>query len=277
MSLGSIFLKTDKFGDIKPRILRILLAAVILIIVMVQFPFGTIPAGHRGVLLRFNAVTGTIFDEGLYFRIPFIQSIVKMDCRVEISEVPAAAASSDLQTVTSTVAINYHLDPPFTAGIYKDVGNRYRSILIAPALQETFKASTAKFTAEELITKRAEVREQIKSLLRERLISRGLIVDEVNIVNFDFSRTFNDAIEAKVTAEQQALAAKNKLEQIKYEAQQAIETAKGKAEALRVEASAIRENPQILELRALEKWNGVLPYYLSSTGQNAIPFLDIKK
>src|SRR5207248_11545049 len=132
-----------------------------------------------------------------------------------------------------------------------------------PGMQEAIKASTAKFTAEELITKRELVRDEIKAQLKNRLKERNIVVDEFNIVNFEFSKVFNEAIEAKVTAEQQALAAKNKLEQIKFEAEQKVAEARGKAEAITIESNALRSNPQILELRALEKWNGFLLVWTS--------------
>lgn len=135
------------------------------------------------------------------------------------------------------------------------------------------KASTAKFTAEELITKRELVRAEAKAALREKLEPRGIMVDEFNIVNFAFSGTFNSAIEAKVTAEQSALAARNKLEQIKFEADQRVAEARGKAEAIRIESDALRSNPQILELRALEKWDGVLPQVTGSS----VPFINLQK
>jgi len=183
------------------------------------------------------------------------------------------AASKDLQTVHSVVALNFHIDPDRVGNIYQDVGLQFRDRIIDPAMQEAIKASTAKFTAEELITKREMVRDEIKAQLTARLSSRNLIVDEFNIVNFEFSKNFNDAIEAKVTAEQQALAAKNKLEQIKFEADQKIAEARGKAEAITIESNALKSNPQILELRALEKWNGTLPQV---TG-GAIPFINLTK
>jgi len=117
------------------------------------------------------------------------------------------------------------------------------------------------------------VREDIKNQLRTRLKEHDILLDEFDIVNFEFSKIFNEAIEAKVTAEQQALAAKNKLEQIKFEADQKVAEAKGKAEAITIESNALRSNPQILELRALEKWNGVLPQVTSG----ATPFISIPK
>ena len=248
-------------------------AFIILLVLIANFPFGTIGAGERGVQLRFGAVTGRVFDEGLYFRIPFVEKIVKMDVKIQKDEVEAPAASKDLQTVRSVVALNYHLDPNEVATVFQEIGLEYNARIIAPSLQEAVKAGTAEFTAEELITKRPEVRERIKVLLIEKLTPRGIILDEFNIVEFEFSATFNEAIEAKVTAEQDALAAQNKLERVKFEALQRIEEAKGKAQAITIESQALRNNPQVLQLRSLEKWDGKLPQFL---GSDAIPFINIR-
>jgi prohibitin 2 len=255
------------------KVTAIVIAAVVVFALFVFSPFGTIAAGERGVQLRFTAVTGKVFGEGLYFRIPFVETVQMMDTKIQKLETVSAAASKDLQTVHSTVALNFHIDPARVANIYQDVGMLYKERLIDPAMQEAVKGSTAKFTAEELITKREQVRDDIKSLLKAKLKERDILVDEFNIVNFEFSKVFNEAIEAKVTAEQSALAAKNKLEQTKYEAEQKVAEAKGKAEAITIESNALRSNPQILELRALEKWNGTLPQV---TG-GAIPFINLPK
>jgi len=251
------------------------LAAIfgLVLLLFIFSPFGTIAAGERGVHLRFTAVTGKVVDEGLYFRIPLVESVQKMDIKIQKLETTAAAASKDLQTVHSTVALNFHIDPERVSKIYQSVGLQYRERIIDTAMQEAIKGPTAKFTAEELITKREQVREDIKNQLRSRLREHDVLVDEFNIVNFEFSKIFNEAIEAKVTAEQQALAAKNKLEQIKFEADQKVAEARGKAEAITIESNALRSNPQILELRALEKWNGVLPQV---TG-GATPFITLPK
>ena len=254
-------------------VMRAAIVVAALLLLFVLSPFGTIAAGERGVHLRFTAVTGKVFGEGLYFRIPLIESVQTIDVKVQKYEMQSAAASKDLQTVHSVVALNFHIDPAGVATIYQDVGLLFKDRLIDPAMQEAVKASTAKFTAEELITKREMVRDDIKAQLTTRLKDRNILVDEFNIVNFEFSKNFNDAIEAKVTAEQQALAAKNKLEQIKFEADQKIAEARGKAEAMTIESSALRSNPQILELRALEKWNGTLPQV---TG-GAVPFINLQK
>lgn len=244
----------------------------VFVLVLLFGSLGTVGAGQRGIRTRFGAVTGGIVGEGLYFKIPLIETIVKMDVRTQKEEVESDAASKDLQTVKSKIALNYSVNPDSVATLYQTVGTDFKSRIIDPAIQESVKASTAKFTAEELITKREQVRDDIKASLTEHLQPTGIIVEAFSIINFDFSDSFNLAIEAKVTAEQNALAAKNKLSQVQYEALQAIEEARGKAEALRVESQAISANPAIIQLRAIEKWNGILPQVTGA----ATPFVNIK-
>jgi len=248
---------------------NILIGFVLLVPLMSSF--GTVGAGERGVRLRFSAVTGAVLDEGLFFQIPFVERVVRMSVQIEKYEASADAASKDLQSVSTTVAVNYHLDPTRVDSVYQEFRDEYRVRIIEPSIQESVKSAIARYTAEELITKRAAVRDDIKANVKEKIEPNGIILDELNIVNFSFSKSFNVAIEKKVTAEQEAFAAQNKLEQVKFEAQQQIEEAKGKAEAIRIEAEALRQSPQVLELRALEKWDGVLP---KVTGEN-VPFIKV--
>ena len=250
---------------------RIIIGLAALIIVLGTF--GTVGAGERGVLLQFGAVQNKVFDEGLYLKIPFIQKIVKIDVKIQKDEVPASASSKDLQVVTSKIALNYHLDPGSVNKIWQEVGKDYNTRIIAPSIQEGVKAVTAKFTAEELITKREEVKEQIKANLTNRLFERSIIVDEFNIIDFEFSPAFNEAIEAKVKAEQLKLKADRDLERIKIEKEQIIAAAQGKAEAIRIEAQALKQNPQVVELRWIEKWNGEVPTYWGE----ASPFIGINR
>lgn len=252
---------------------------IILTVIWVFLPFGTVGAGQRGVVLSFGAVTGEIKSEGLYFRTPFKQKIHIMDVQVQKDEVKASAASKDLQTVSATVAVNYHLDAREVANVYQRVGNDYVSKIISPAVQESIKAATANYTAEELVTKRSIVRDEMEKNLVGKLENSGIIADAFNVIDLDFSPSFNAAIEAKVTAEQNALAAKNKLEQIKFEAQQTIETAKAQAETIRLQSDAAN-NDKYIQLKQLEvqqkfaeKWNGQLP--LNLYGSAPIPFLQL--
>lgn len=251
-----------------PFILMILVIAVVLI-----GSIGTIGAGERGVLLQFGAVKDKVFDEGLYFKMPFVQRVVTMDVKVQKDEVPASASSKDLQIITSKVAINYHLSPNRVNEIWQDIGKDYNSRIIAPSIQEAVKSVTARFTAEELIIKREDVKDQIKINLAERLIKSNILVDDINITSFDFSQAFNEAIEAKVTAEQLKLKAERDLERIEIEADQRVVEAEGKAKAIKTEAQALTANPQVVELRWIEKWDGKTPTYWGG----ASPFIGINR
>jgi len=244
---------------------------VVLLGVVLLGSWTTIPAGHRGVVLKMGAVTGRIMDEGFNLKLPILNTIELMEVRVMKEDVISEAASSDLQTVDTKIIANLRVDPLLCATLFQTVGHNYNARIVDPAMQESIKAAIAKYTAEELITKREDVRIAIKKLLVERLAAHGIILENINIVDFNFSRTFNKSIEAKVTAEQNALTAQNKLVQVEFEAQQRVTEAKGKAEAITVEAAALRDSPDILTLRALEKWDGVLPRVTGS----AVPFINI--
>jgi regulator of protease activity HflC (stomatin/prohibitin superfamily) len=250
-----------------------LAAGVIFALVFIFSGTGTVTAGHRGVLLRFGAVQGTVLQEGFYFKIPLIDKVREIEVRVQKFEVSTEAASKDLQTISTIVALNFGIEPEKVANIYQKIGDEYINRVIVPTMNECIKSTTAQYTAEELITKRESVRQAIKVAVTTQLSPDHIKVQELNIIDFDFSHSFNAAIEAKVTAEQSALAAKNKLAQVEYEAQQKVAESKGKAEAMKIEAESLRSCPEILQLRALEKWNGILP---QATGNGAMPFITLK-
>ena len=231
----------------------------------------TIGAGERGVLLTFGKPSMDSVGEGLHFKVPIVQNIQKMEVRTQKIETNADAASKDLQNVETIIALNFHLSPDQVPNLYQEVGRGYVDRIINPAIQEAVKAVQAKFTAEELISRRTEVRTQIQSTLSERLSKYYIIIDDFNIVNFQFSAEFDNAIEAKVTAEQQKLKAQMDLERIKIEKEQKITQAEAEAESIRIQSIALSQNKDILELRAIEKWDGVLPKVTSG----ATPFIDL--
>ncbi len=263
----------DSLRDSLRRILGGGLSSLVLIIfllVLVFNCFQVVGAGERGVVFsKFGGVQQGVRGEGLQFKIPFIQQIIPVDVRIQKAETDSSASSKDLQTVDSRIALNYHIAPELAAQIYQDVGVLYKERLIDPSVQEAVKAVTAQFTAEELITRRAEVSIMIKEMLSERLVSRNIIVDEFNIVDFNFSPVFNDAIEAKQKAEQDALKAQRDLERIKIEAEQKVTEAQAEAESQRLQRETITDT--LLQLRAIEKWDGVLPQVTSG----AVPFIDL--
>jgi regulator of protease activity HflC (stomatin/prohibitin superfamily) len=246
--------------------------ALFLVVVIGLFStFYMVRAGERAVITTFGNPSMTPKSEGLHMKIPFVQKATIMDVKTQKYEADLTAASRDLQDVKTKIAINYRLVPELTPEVYKTIGLGYSDKIIYPLEQETNKAVTSQFTAEELISKRESVRGQMKTLLGEKLLPRGIIVEEVSIVDFAFSPSFTQAIEAKVTAEQQALQAKNKLVQVEYEAKQVITAANGKAQAIQIEGDALRNNPQVAQLRAIEKWNGIMPLVVGS----ATPFIDV--
>lgn len=269
-------IRGDKRDAIVLNIIKngILYLGILVLICTIFFgSFYTIPAGERGVLLTFGKPTIEAQQEGLHFKVPLAQKIIKMDVKTQKYETDASAASKDLQVVSTKIAVNYHLVESTVPTLYKDIGINYQDRIIQPAVQEVVKASTAQFTAEELITRRPEVKQNIKQLLIDRMESRGIIIEDISITNFDFSENFNSAIEAKVTAEQKAFEAKNKLEQVKYEAEQRITQSQAEAEAIRIQAQAIQAQggEEYVQLQAISKWDGILPVYTSG----AIPFIDV--
>lgn len=267
----------DENGNpITKNIIKTSILVVILIIALFNLPILFVPVGYRGVQLRLGNTTGEIYGQGWNFRLPFVEKTRNMEVRTQKEVVTAISASRDLQSVSAEVALNFSLNQDKLVSLYQTVGDEYKERIISPVLQEAVKAVTAKYTAEELITKRNQVSQDIKDLLEEKLLYRGITPEDFNIVNFEFSESFDQAIELKVTAEQNALASKNKLEQIKYEAEQAVVTAKGEAEAIRIQAEAINSQggADYVQLQAIEKWNGVLPSQFIP-GQ-VLPFINVR-
>lgn len=187
--------------------------------------FFTIQPWERWLIKTLWNISDEVYLDGFHFKIPFITSVVKMDIKVQKTESQATSASKDLQNVFTNLAVNYSLSDKKLVNIYKTIWREddVSQKLVMPLIQEVVKATTAKFTAEELILKRAEVSDDLKQWLVKWIESYGVNVERVSITNFEFSKQFNEAIEAKVTAEQTALAEKNKLKTIKYQAQQKIE------------------------------------------------------
>jgi prohibitin 2 len=255
----------------------VLIIVAILVFFLFLSPFVQIGAGERGVVLNFGAVQENVLGEGLHLRIPIMQKVARMDVKVQKAETDAAAASADLQDVSSKVALNYHIIPDKANIVYQTIGVEFKERIIDPAILEVVKAVTAKYSAEELITKRPAVSEAMRATLAERLLAHNIAVDAFSIVTFSFSKIFTEAIESKQTAEQLALKAKRDLDRIRIEAEQKITAAKAEAESLRLQRANISSD--LIELRkveanlkAIEKWNGILPQV---TGGGAIPFIGV--
>jgi len=271
MALNKAFDPLSEVPGLK-RISPFVIVAVALFLVWVFSPFVIVGAGERGVVFnQFHGVDQKILGEGFSFIVPVVERIIKMDVRIRKSDTRATAASKDLQTVGTEIVLNFHLFPDKVNKIYQEIGLDYEKRIIDPAVQEIVKAVCAEFTAEELITKRQLVKDEIKTSLHKRLMTSHISLDELNITDFQFSKIFNEAIESKQTAEQLALKAGRDLERVRIEGQQKVVQAKAEAESQRIQKETI--SPIILQLRAIEKWDGKFPQVLGGSG--AMPFINI--
>ena len=274
------YLLNDGSGTMRLNVWKIIWHAilVVLFLIFVFGSWGTVGAGERGVHTRFNDVVG-MKEPGLYFKLPIVDKISKFNVKTQVvlyeREEPLEAASKDLQAVQVATVVNYHLDPSAVGQIYSLYGREdvFEENVIRPAVRDTVKAMSSQFTAEELVTKRPEFTNSVQAKLVERLSDNFVIIEQVNITNFKFSPSFNAAIEAKVTAEQNALAAKNKLAQSEYEAAQRVAQAKGEAEAIRIQAQAITSQggDDYVKLQWIKAWEAggaKVPNFITSENSN---------
>lgn len=256
-------------GYVKKIVITVIVLFVLLVVILNSFT--AVTSGHSGVITTFGEVSENVLDEGLHFKIPFVQRIILVDNRVQKAEANCSSASRDLQTVTSTIAVNYKVMNSYSASVYKNIGMDYESIIITPAIQECVKAITAQFTAEQLITNRQNVSDLMSEQLKDKISNYGIDIQIFNIISFEFTDEYNAAIEAKQTAQQNALKAEQDLQRIKVEAEQTVAEAQAEAEAYRLKSEQI--TPEILLMSYIDKWDGKLPTVVS--GDSSSMMLDL--
>ncbi len=243
-------------------ILTVILAVIIIVIVE---SITTVPTGYVGIKTRFGQVQDDTIQEGLNMKIPFVEQIVKIDCRTQKLEYTMEASSKDLQKISQIkIAVNYGVDKQRANILYKEIGEDFKSIIIEPAIYETMKSAIANYTAEELVTKRQEVSNMAQETLTERLQEKGINITSLSMTDLSFSQEFDEAIEKKQVVEQQTQQAQYELEKAKVENERKIENARTEAEVMRQQNQEITD--KTLELKRLEvqqklieKWNGTLP------------------
>ena len=294
----------ERGGGVSKPFLRIVIPAILGIIILlfiVSASVKIVDAGYRGVLLKFGAVdTSVALNEGIHFVTPFRDSVVQMEVRTQKTVENAASASKDLQDVTTQVALNYHLNPNSAQVVYQQLGFEYGNRVIAPAIQESVKQVTARFNAEELITMRETVKNQIEQQIKSRLAPYNILVDTISITEFQFSEQFRKAVEAKVEAQQRALQAQNDLRRIEIEAQQNeakavgeqkanvarsegirqsnVLQAEGESQAIKIIDQQLRTSPSYLEWLKTQRWDGKLPLVTGGGGGGSAgttPFIQI--
>jgi prohibitin 2 len=270
-------------GSNKLKILAGIVTFIIIVIVLSQSTV-VVQAGHRGVVVYLGAVENKVLGEGVHFIIPFAEQVIQLEVRTLKFQADASAASNDLQEVATVIALNYHIDPSKANIIYQQLGADYTNRIIAPTIQESVKASVAKFNAEELITKRETAKAVIAQAIRNTLSARNILVETVFITDFKFSEAFASQIEQKVVAFQKFLTEQNNLRAVQVVANQTVvqaqaqarsnvARAEGESQAIKIITEQLKQDPQYLQWQSINRWNGQLPYSLGSGG--ATPFFQL--
>lgn len=252
-----------------PKTIRnivIIIVALLLLALVAVNCFTIVDAGHTGVVVTLGKVNEGVLQEGLHFKAPFVQKVVKIDNRIVKLEVDTEAFSKDLQTVATTLAINYRVDTSKSYSIYKNIGANYETVLVAPAVNEVLKAITAQYTAEESVTNRSLISDGLIQGLNDKLNNIGLYITDVNIINFDFSEAFITAIEEKQVAQQKLLKAETEKQTAITNAEADAETTRIKAEAEADANNKIRASlsEEVIRSKFYEKWDGKLPQAMGS-------------
>lgn len=253
------------YGLNKKQIMLILGGiGVFIAFIVICSSLSVVPTGSVGIKVRFGAVQDSVISEGLNIKAPFIEKIVKIDCKTKKIEVSSESSTRDLQTVNTSIVVNYNVLKKTANKLYQTVGIDYEKILIEPAMLESIKSAMAQYTAEELITKRGEVSDKILEVLNAKLNGEFFEITEFNLTNINFSDSYDEAIEAKAVAQQATEKAKAELQKAQIENQKKIENAKADAEVMRAQNQEITDKTLALkELeikeKLIEKWNGQYP------------------
>lgn len=242
--------------------IAVVVTTIIILFVLLLSSVTTINTGEVGIRVRFGKVVNSSTSEGINFKIPFIEKMEKMNIKVQKTELDVSSASSDLQDVNMSIAVNYRVNAEDAKNLYKKVGQNYKNTVLEPSIKESIKAVVSQYSAEELITKRTEVSKKCLDTLQSKVEKYGITIEDFNITNFNFSDEFNKAIEEKQVAEQKVLTAKQELEREKIEAEKKIVAAKAEKEANELKEKSLTDN--IIKEKFINKWNGQLPKVTSS-------------
>jgi regulator of protease activity HflC (stomatin/prohibitin superfamily) len=232
----------------------------------------TIDTGHRGIETRFGKVVSESLPEGLYFYNPMTTDMVELDARIQKWESDTEAYTRDVQQAKIHFTMTYRLDPQQAHVIYQTVGRDWSEKLVPQVVVEEIKREIGQYEAVELIAKREQAARGIESLVIKNLEPRHVIVAGLQLTNVDFTQEFERAVEAKVVAQQRAIEEQNRTRQIEEQARQKVLSAEAEAKSIQIRAAALEKNPRLVELEAVQKWNGELPQYMLG---GATPFINL--
>ena len=258
-------------GEITASQVGMLLGSVFGIVVALFLMFGswfTVAPGEVALKIRFGKLVGS-YDEGLHLKWPLIEGITKFSKLIQRADIKTQAFSKDLQTMDSHLAVNYRLNSDTIASIYRNLGTNYIQTVVDPLLQEAFKAITAKYSADTVIAQRNLIVDELNAVVKERLKKVDIIVTDIAIVNLDFSAGFLKSVEEKQIAEQDSKKAEKLVVKARMEAESLIAGARAQAESLRLQREQV--TPLLVQLKAIEKWDGKLSTYSGGS----MPFLQL--
>lgn len=251
-------------------------AAVILGVLAFSSYF-IVPPGEVAIKTRMGSIVDS-YGEGMHFKLPFVESVTKFSIQIQRANIKTQAFSKDLQTMDAHLVVNHRIEQGTAVSIFRNLGPNYVENIVDPAVQEVFKAIAARYSAERVISERNELVSEINREVKERLTTKQIVVTDISVVDLSFTDQFLKAVEDKQVADQQAQQSAKLVEKAKRDAEQQIAKSRGEAEALRMQREQV--TPSLIELRkvdaqlkAIEKWNGVLPGYVGA----GVPFISIEK
>ena len=247
---------------------------VLFILFLIVFqPMTIVGVGERGVKVTLGQTSPVALEEGVHFVTPFISTVKKMNVKTVKSNIATMAQSKDIQQARIVYVVNYNLQPENAPKMWRTVGRDYVSVVVMPTVEGIVKDTIGKWNAQDIVANREKVASEVLFKLNEKLGPKYINVSDFQITEIQYSQAFEQAIESKVTAEQEALKAKNKTVQVQEEARQKIIASEAEAKSMAIRAQALTQNKNLVEYEAVQKWDGKLPQYMMG---NSVPFVHLK-
>ena len=248
--------------------------AVLFVLFLIVFqPMTIVGVGERGVKVTLGQTSPVALEEGVHFVMPFISTVKKMNVKTVKSNIATMAQSKDIQQARIVYVVNYNLQPENAPKMWRTVGRDYVSVVVMPTVEGIVKDTIGKWNAQDIVANREKVASEVLFKLNEKLGPKYINVSDFQITEIQYSQAFEQAIESKVTAEQEALKAKNKTVQVQEEARQKIIASEAEAKSMAIRAQALTQNKNLVEYEAVQKWDGKLPQYMMG---NSVPFVHLK-
>ncbi len=268
------FLDTNNLMDKEKQGLILAVGILFIIFIIWCNPIAIVGVGERGVKVTLGRVSPRSYQEGVHFVTPFISKIKVMDVKTQKINISTEVYTKDIQQAKISYVINYNLMPQYAHQMYREVGMNYVENILMPVVEGNIKDVIGRWNAQDLVANRSNATNDILQKLQYQLKNRYINLTGFQIIDINYSDVFEKAIESKVTAEQEALKAKNKTVQVQEEARQKLISAQAEAESMKIRANALTQNKALVEYEAVQKWDGKMPEYMLG---NSMPFINISK